>query len=142
MEINIESRLPEVTRTVQVSTDAGVTAGRQIPDASRPDNQKPQVTRFDTVSIGTQPNNATVQEPIDVKKAVEMLNKYVQSQKKYVNFSVDKETDTTVIRIYKTETGELIKQFPTDEILAMIANIRKNIANIHKNIGMLHDSKV
>ena len=135
MEVRIESRLPEITRTVQIDTNEGVTGSRQIYDTSRPDNQKPQATRFDTVNIGIQPNNATVQKPIDVKKAVEMLDRFVQSQKKYVNFSVDEETDTTVIKIYKTETGELIKQFPVDEILAMIANIRKNI-------GWLHDSKV
>ena len=135
MEVRIESRLPEITRTVQIDTDESFTGSRQIYDTSRPDNQKPQATRFDTVSIGIQPNNATVQKPIDVKKAVEMLDRYVQSQKKYVNFSVDEETDTTVIKIYRTETGELIKQFPVDEILAMIANIRKNI-------GWLHDSKV
>jgi len=135
MEVRIESRLPEITRTVQIDTDEGVTGSRQIYDTSKPDNQKPHATRFDTVSIGVQPNNATVQKPIDVKKAVEMLNRYVQSQRKYVNFSVDEETDTTVIRIYKTETGELIKQFPVDEILAMVANIRKNI-------GWLHNSTV
>ena len=135
MEVRIESRLPEITRRVQRGTDTGVTASRQISDASKSDNPNHRATRFDAVSIGIQPNNATVQKPIDVKKAVETLDKYVQSQKKYVNFSVDEETDTTVIKIYKTETGELIKQFPVDEILAMIANIRKSI-------GWFHDSKV
>ena len=118
-----------------MSTDAGVTAGRQTSEASKSDKPNHRATRFDAVSIGIQPNNATVQKPIDVKKAVETLDKYVQSQKKYVNFSVDEKTDTTVIKIYKTETGELIKQFPSDEILAMIANIRKSI-------GWFHDSKV
>ena len=135
MEVRIESRLPGITQTVQIDTDEGVTGSRQIFGTSKPDNQKPRATRFDTVSIGIQPNNATVQKPIDVQKAVEMLNMYVQSQKKYINFSVDEETDTNVIKIYRTETGELIKQFPVDEILAMIANIRKNI-------GWLHNSQV
>lgn len=135
MEVRIESRLPEIARAVQIDTGEDVTGSRQVYDTSKPDNQKPLATRFDTVSIGIQPNNATVQKPIDVKKAVEMLDRYVQSQKKFINFSVDEETDTNVIRIYRTETGELIKQFPVDEILSMIANIRKNI-------GWLHDSKV
>jgi len=135
MEIRIDSRLPEITRFVQKGTDEDFTESRQISNTSEPvDNNQP-ARRFDAVSIGVQPYNATAQKPIDVEKAVEMLNKYVQSQKKYVNFSVDEETDTTVIRIYKTETGELIKQFPVDEILAMIANIRKNI-------GWLHNSQV
>ena len=133
MEVRIESRIPEITRKVQVGTDTGVTASRQTSDASKSDNPNHRATRFDAVSIGIQPNNATVQKPIDVKKAVETLDKYVQSQKKYVNFSVDEKTHSTVIRFFKTETGELIKQFPPEEILAMAAKIRESIGWIVDN---------
>ena len=134
MEIRIESRLPEMTPGMQTSRDRGVVAERQIPDTSRPNGKKPQATRFDAVSAGIQPDNATEQKPIDVKEAVEKLSKLAQSQQKYVNFSVDEETNSTVIKIFQSETGKLIKQFPVEEILAMIACIRKNI-------GWLIDSK-
>ena len=127
MEIRIESRLPVVTPGMQVSRDQGVPAERQVPNTSRPNGKEPQATRFDTVSAGIQPNYATEQKPIDVREAVEKLSKLVQSQQKYVNFSVDEETNSTVIKIFQSETGELIKQFPAEEILAMIACIRKNI---------------
>ncbi len=127
MEIRIESRLPAVTPGMQASRAPGVAAERQIPDTSKPNGKKPQGTRFDTVSAGIQPNNATEQKPIDVKEAVEKLTKLARSQQKYVNFSVDEETHSTVIKIFQSETGELIKQFPVEEILAMIAYIRKNI---------------
>ncbi|NQT25804.1 flagellar protein FlaG [candidate division KSB1 bacterium] len=105
----------------------GVAAERQIPDTSRPNGKKPRATRFDAVSVGIQTNNATEQKPIDVKEAVEKLSKLARSQKKYVNFSVDEETNSSVIKIFENETGKLIKQFPVEEILAMIAYIRKNI---------------
>jgi len=127
MEIRIESRLPEMTPGMQTSRDQGVTAERQIPDTSKPNGKKPQATRFDAVSAGIQPDNATEQKPIDVKEAVEKLSKLARSQQKYVNFSVDEETNSTVIKIFQSETGKLIKQFPVEEILAMIAYIRKNI---------------
>ena len=134
MEIRIESRLPAVTPGMQASRDPGVAAERKIPDTSRPNSKKPRATRFDAVSAGIQPDNATEQKPIDVKEAVEKLSKLARSQQKYVNFSVDEETHSTVIKIFQSETGELIKQFPVEEILAMIAFIRKNI-------GWLIDSK-
>ena len=51
----------------------------------------------------------------------------VRSQQTDVTFSVNEEADTTVIKVTKTETGELIKQFPPEEILAMIVRLRKNI---------------
>ena len=134
MEIRIESRLTAVTPGMQASRDPDVAAERQIPDTSRPNSKKPRATRFDAVSAGIQPDNATEQKPIDVKEAVEKLSKLARSQQKYVNFSVDEETHSTVIKIFQSETGELIKQFPVEEILAMIAFI-------HKNIGWLIDSK-
>lgn len=133
MDIRIESRMPAMTPEKQVSRDMGVAAERQVPDTSRPNGNIPQATRFEAVSAGIQPNNAT-EKPIDVREAVEKLSKLVRSQQKYVNFSVDEETNSTVIKIFQSETGELVKQFPTEEILAMIARIRKSI-------GWLIDSK-
>ena len=82
-------------------------------------------------------NRASVMNPsqaIDVKGAVEKLNKLVQSQRTNVSFSVDEDAHATVIKIFKTETGELIKQFPPEEILAMKAKISKSV-------GWLYDSK-
>ena len=132
--MRIEGRIPEITRERQISTDAGTAASRQVQNTSEPEGRESNTTRFDTVSVGVQTSIATVQKPIDVKEAVEKLNKFVQSQKKYVNFSVDEATHSTVIRIFKTETGELIKQVPPEEVLAMAARIRQSV-------GWLVDSK-
>ena len=133
--MRIESGIPETSRVIQVKTDASTAASLKVQNTSEPEGGKSQATRFDTISVGDQPNVATVQKPVDVKEAIEKLNKFVQSQKKYVNFSVDEATHSTVIKIFKTETGELIKQFPAEEILAMAAKIRESI-------GWLYDSKV
>ena len=132
--MRIEGRIPEITRERQISTDAGTAASRQVQNTSEPEGRESNTTRFDTVSVGVQTSIATVPKPIDVKEAVEKLNKFVQSQKKYVNFSVDEATHSTVIRIFKTETGELIKQVPPEEVLAMAARIRQSV-------GWLVDSK-
>jgi flagellar protein FlaG len=74
-------------------------------------------------------------EPIDVHRAVEKLNQIAESQMKDVSFSVDEDADTTVIKVFKRKTGELIKQFPAEMILAMKARIRKNT-------GWFYDSKL
>lgn len=96
------------------------------------------------LSAGTQ-GNATkeksvapvaqeIPEPVDAQLAVEKLNRMMRSMQRDVSFSVDEDANATVIKIFKTETGELIKQFPPEEILAMISRIRDNI-------GWLVDSK-
>lgn len=44
----------------------------------------------------------------DVAGAVEKLNRIAQSRQTNVSFSVDEDANVTVIRVFKTETGELI----------------------------------
>jgi len=65
-------------------------------------------------------------KPVDAQQAVEKLNRMMRSMQRDVSFSVDEDANATVIKIFKTETGELIKQFPPEEILAMRAKIRKS----------------
>jgi flagellar protein FlaG len=126
MEIRNESHLQSIALGMQSNADKSVAVERQIPNTSRP-NSKPRAIRFDAESSGVKLNNTKEQKPIDVKEAVEKLSKLAKAQQKYVNFSVDEETHSTVIKIFQSDTGKLIKQFPAEEILAMIANIRKNV---------------
>ncbi len=137
--MSIESRLPEITREMQISISTGAVEDRQVRNTSKPEDnldQKPRATRLNSSIANERPNiSKTVIDTADIKKAIEKLNEFVQSHKKYVNFSVDEKTNSTVIRIFKTQTGELLKQFPPEEILALAAKIRKNI-------GWLVDSKI
>ena len=112
---------------MQSNADKSVAPDRQIPNTSRPNSKIPRAIRFDAESSGVKLNNTIEQKPIDVKEAVEKLSELAKAQQKYVNFSVDEETHSSVIKIFQSETGKLIKQFPAEEILAMIANIRKNV---------------
>jgi len=62
----------------------------------------------------------------DVHAAVEKLNELAEAQKKIVSYSVDRETQTTVLRFYKNQTGELIKQYPQEEVLALKAHVSQH----------------
>lgn len=127
MEIRNESHLQSITLGYQAQADKSTAAERQIPNTSGPNSKKPRAIRFDAESSGVKLSNTMEQKPIDVKEAVEKLSELAKAQQKYVSFSVDEATHSTVIKIFQSETGKLIKQFPAEEILAMIANIRKNV---------------
>ena len=133
--MRVDSRVLDMPRDLLSGVGTGNAGSRQVQYTSEPEGGNTTPIRFDTTSVSNTPSQATVPEPIDVKEAVEKLNKYVQSQQKHVNFSIDEATHSTVIKIFKTETGELIKQFPPEEILAMAAYIRQSI-------GWMIDTKV
>jgi uncharacterized FlaG/YvyC family protein len=92
-------------------------------DSQNDSTRKPIVSR-ERGTDKTELSSSSVPEPIDVQRAIETLNKIAEAQQKDVSFSVDKESESTVIKVVRTKTGELIKQFPPEEILAMRARIR------------------
>jgi flagellar protein FlaG len=50
-------------------------------------------------------------------EAVTSLNDYVQSVRRDLQFSIDEQTGVTVIKVVDSETQEVIRQIPPDEIL-------------------------
>ena len=135
--MKIESRVPDITQDLPAGSAAGNTESRPRSVTSDPIDSSARRADTTTIEPSRKKTRASVLNPpdtIDVKNAVDKLNKLVQSQRTNVSFSVDEDAHATVIKIFKTETGELIKQFPPEEILAMKAKI-------NKSIGWLYDRK-
>ena len=55
----------------------------------------------------------------DVKKAVNQLNEFLQSLRRDLQFSVDEGSGSTIVKVIDSNTGELIRQIPPEEILAV-----------------------
>ena len=62
-------------------------------------------------------------KPSEVANAVKQLNEYVQSVQRDVNFSIDKESGLTVVKVLDSKTHEVIRQFPAEEVLAVARNL-------------------
>ena len=54
-----------------------------------------------------------------LEKAVTHINQVLQQANRDLEFSVDKETSRVVVKVIDTETGELIRQLPSEETLAI-----------------------
>lgn len=54
-----------------------------------------------------------------LKTAVDNLNKEMKKNNSNVEFSIDKDTKQTVIKVVESQTGKVIRQFPSEEILAV-----------------------
>ena len=72
----------------------------------------------------TQPPARVAPPPMDdveLKQAIAAANKSVASHGSSVEFSVDPQHGTTIVRVMDKSTGELIRQMPSEEMIA-IAN--------------------
>ena len=71
-----------------------------------------------------------VQEPApsppdsaELVRVAEAVNRQIQAAVPNLRFSVDQDTGKTVVRIVDTDTGETIRQVPSEELLAISASI-------------------
>jgi flagellar protein FlaG len=58
-----------------------------------------------------------------VAEAVSNLNDYVQVIRRELQFRVDKETGQTVVTVLDSETREVIRQIPREEVLALARHL-------------------
>lgn len=63
--------------------------------------------------------------PVELKVAVEAINKAVQQSNQNLEFSVDSDTNRTVVKMVDTRTGELIRQFPSESVLEIARGIEQ-----------------
>lgn len=61
--------------------------------------------------------------PAAVQQAVSTLNQAMLQANRALEFSVDTDTSRTVVKMVDTQTGELIRQFPSESALAISRTI-------------------
>ena len=60
----------------------------------------------------------------DIERTVSRINEIVQSVQRDLSFNVDQESGRTVIRVIDSESGELIRQIPSEDLLAIATHLR------------------
>lgn len=62
----------------------------------------------------------------EVGNAVKSINAYIQNLRRDLQFTVDEGTDQIVVRVIDSETQEVIRQIPSEEVLALARSLEKN----------------
>ena len=60
-----------------------------------------------------------------LQDSVEALNEFIKPQNTTLQFSIDDESDTVVVKVTDKETKEVIKQFPSEEALELAKALDK-----------------
>lgn len=82
--------------------------------ATAVDNRPVQNTQTTSASEST-----TNPKPEELDQAVEAVNEFVKPFNNALNFSVDQESKTTVVKVIDQSTKEVIRQIPSEEMLAL-----------------------
>lgn len=60
-----------------------------------------------------------------VKKAVDEGNSFLQIVKRNLQFQIDDTTNEVVVKVIDSESGELVRQIPSEEVLALIQRMKE-----------------
>mgnify|MGYP000031096107 CR=1 FL=1 len=139
---------PEVTLDLQTKTTSPMTTGVGVPSLSPSPAapvSKAQTAVIQAAEAAAQVNHIT---PIPkaniafdadrmrqtIQDAVSHLNKMLSEGGRALSFAIDHSLATPVVVVKNSQTGEVIRQFPNEEVVRMAHNI-----DAFK--GMLHNSK-
>ncbi|PCI56633.1 MAG: flagellar biosynthesis protein FlaG [Gammaproteobacteria bacterium] len=61
--------------------------------------------------------------PEQLEKVAQQLQDFVGNMNRGLEFSVDKDSGRDVIKVIDKNTGDLVKQFPSEEVLTLVAKL-------------------
>ena len=95
------------------------------------------VTKSEAITDDGEKNGikGTEQSSSTVKETVEEMNAFLQSMQRNLSFSIDEDSGEKVISVKDSETEEVIRQIPSEELVVL----RKKMDDV---VGILFDTKV
>ncbi len=118
---DIRSARPVALRSVDAGVEGNLPAtGKDLPPASAPQTADAEARSR------------------EVRETVQNLNDFVQRQDRALQFEVDDVTGDTVIKVMDSVTDEVIRQIPSEELLALA----RRMMQLHEDKGTLFQGKV
>jgi flagellar protein FlaG len=96
------------------------TPGSAVIAVSEPQREKPALPQE-----APRPAPATKPTQQQVKEAVEQIQRNNVASSTDLQFSVDSATGRTIVSIVDAETGEVVRQIPTEEIMKMARSLER-----------------
>lgn len=112
------------------STSAGVTSAITSPTASPKAALQPSdVAKVHAPVAKAEPTKKVdlgydpTQERVQLQQAIDQLNAQMKDKNRDLSFSLDERINRTIITVKKLETGEVVRQIPTEQVIKLAHSI-------------------
>lgn len=139
MEINFSQFGQEIARQERINSNPvapGEEQSSKLPDVSQPLRQTVQERTELADNLNRQSEN-----PVDIQTAVEEITEFVQARNRQLAFSIDEESQRSVVKVTDAESGEVIRQIPSEEVLALSERIRELQTDVGAAVGVLFNKQ-
>lgn len=135
MEVNLSQvgrNVADLTNNENVlNTDVKTQTNVPLPDvksASDINNEDAKGFAATADKQGQEDRELSTQE---LDEALLEVNEFVQTRNKQLNFSVDEDSGKQVVKVTDSESGDVIRQIPTEEVL----NLSRRIQDLQMDVG-------
>jgi len=144
------SNLVRMATPVNVNHGANATVATKANEAAVPVSASQTATERQEVAASTVAETAVVTdqqtevvEQAELTEAVTYINDHFQNIQRNLEFSVEENTGQMLVRVYDTETEELVRQIPGEQAIKMAQIMHeKNLeADVLKSDGFLLQEK-
>ena len=120
----------EITGYTSVTTAMRAEAGRPKAHQSQANGKPQPVQRQELPQSATQQTTENSPESRntaagDLSKAVDKINDIVQNTQRDLLFSIDEGSGRTTIIVRDSQTKEVIRQIPSEEVLTMVEHLKE-----------------
>lgn len=77
-----------------------------------------------------------------IEAAVSKLSEFVQTNSRQLNFSVDEGSNKQVVKVTDAESGKVIRQIPSEEVLKLSERLQDLQTEVGTAVGLLFNKQV
>lgn len=122
VDLGLTNLTPELTRRNEIQIDNKKLTGDELSvKSSQPESIEEIRKSVDEIEA-KEPLTA---EQLD--KVAQQLQDFVGEMNRGLEFSVDKDSGRDVIKVVDKSTGDLVKQFPSEEVLTLVAKLSEMV---------------
>ena len=125
--------------------NAGVTPVRQaeVQDLESQSNAERRVEETAKVSLQEADNSEALNSnSVNIESAVAEISEFVQAQNRQLAFSIDEASQRSVVKVTDSESGDVIRQIPSEEVLALSERIKELQTDVGAAVGVLFNKQV
>lgn len=136
--MNIDSQnIGQDIATANISAQQVNIERQKVSNATGDNEKQQQIAKEKLKSAETDTRESIEVSPEQIDTAVAEISNFIQASSRQLNFSVDEDSKKQVVKVTDTESGEVIRQIPSEEILELSDRLRDLHTDVGTAVGLL-----
>ena len=134
--IDKESSSIESRGTSNQSDKSFATLGVSDRLVSESNKELPKAISFQADSVNSEENDKQLDE------AISKVESFLKVQNRDLAFSIDEETNRSIVTVKDSQSGDVIRQIPSEEVLKLAERIQELQQDVGNSVGVFINNQV